>query len=100
MTTHTPGPWKAVRSVYGDKLAVVGPANDGKHTTSDRICNLPKRGGEGEHNLHLVAAAPDLLEALRAMVAANVPGHGVPMTDAMREAYINARAVLAKAEGA
>jgi hypothetical protein len=96
MTKHTPGPWKLVFSAFGNKMAVVGPENDGRITTSDRICNLPHRKrGEGEANGHLIAAAPDLLEALQAMVrSAHESPCGFPGIPLHR-----ALAVIARATG-
>ena len=64
---HTPGPWKVYRNWQG-KLSVA--ADDGRR----RICNTP--GGnnanpdlqaEGLANARLIAAAPDLLDALQAV---------------------------------
>ena len=63
MSTHTPGPW--VASPFGDCayeiVNEVGTAIaevDGAHEDSARI----------EANANLIAAAPELLAALRAMV--------------------------------
>lgn len=83
---HTPMPW-IVR-------------NRGEITTKDKCCIVAQCGSAGDHtddtmdaNAHLIAAAPDLLAALEAMVEpfenfANPP-HPVPM----------ARAAIAKAKG-
>lgn len=68
-TKSTPGPWQVV-SNYRDRLAIVGPNNDGRSISSDRICNLPhRRNGEGVANAALVAASPvaaDLLDEAEA----------------------------------
>jgi hypothetical protein len=66
--THTQGPWKAyfyAKDSYGRIVATVG-ANDG----CNRICEitpiaLPE--SEVEANVRLIAAAPDLLAALKAI---------------------------------
>ncbi len=51
-----------------------------------------------EYVVALLGEHREMREALQGMIAANVPGNGVPMTDAMREAYITARAILAKVQ--
>lgn len=84
--THTPGPWKIARN-YLNRLAIVGPANNGHDTTSDRICNLPhRRDQQGEANAALVASAPDLLKRLEALadeadrVGNTLSRHGIGAT--------------------
>lgn len=95
MSGHTPGPWH------------VGP-----HYKSDvesqhgRICDCGiTRGPNGEANARLIAAAPDLLEALKEMVEwhGGVHGEDCPEDDTCDciGAGINERvnAAIAKAEG-
>jgi hypothetical protein len=57
-SSHTPGPWKA------DGLTV-------ESITHGNIClvNLARPKGPTEANLRLIAAAPDLLAALRKIVS-------------------------------
>lgn len=60
-TNHTPAPWKKIIAQPGTMLEVVSENNE-------YVCSL--LGGE-EHkqaNGRLIAAAPELLEALRAMI--------------------------------
>jgi hypothetical protein len=60
METHTPGPWHVTltRSTYGHMVhgPLMGPRDEGDH-----VCNA-----FGEPNARLIAAAPDLLAALKA----------------------------------
>jgi hypothetical protein len=87
MTAHTPGPWWFA--------ATTGSGFD----SPDGSCYA---AGVGDHEVtlplsksdaRLVAAAPDLLEACKAMVASNM-GHPrgvtVPALDAMRAAILKA----------
>lgn len=55
MTNHTPGPWQVIGStVYGNNLRAVVPMNGA--------------------DARLIAAAPDLLAALKAIAAATAEG--------------------------
>ena len=57
---HTPGPWQVAYDP--GKYIVVGCKERG-------ICIIPNEGGPDEHirkgNAYLIAAAPDMLEALK-----------------------------------
>lgn len=85
---HTPGPWVAseMRVFRGDidgntYIAGTAPADYSGGDTS-----------EAKANARLIAAAPDLLAALEAVIAnghESAPGLG---------AYLNARAAIAKAK--
>ena len=96
---HTPGPWIGAGPSFGDPLprytteiVTEWEDEDGEALS---ICELPfhHHDDENEANARLIAAAPDLLEALKAAepylrhanVAYNV--------------YVQARAAIAKAEG-
>jgi hypothetical protein len=69
MSQPTPGPWRKIEGM-NTALYVVGPKNDGKRTTSDRICRIPRRdNGDGEANARLIAAAPEMLAFIQAFVA-------------------------------
>lgn len=82
MSAHTPGPWKFLDviggcSVYAGRRQVLA-----YHSSPD---------AENKANARLIAAAPDLLDALQAAVASGIIDHdGEP--DA-------ARAAIAKATG-
>lgn len=61
--THTPGPWK----VYDDGELWVGPVD----ADAPVVCDMRPSGEEliyslqDDANAHLIAAAPDLLDALQ-----------------------------------
>jgi hypothetical protein len=91
-TTPTPGPW-FLRT--GDShIVVCGSDGDSiaglARTTPDRI-----DPSEQEANARLIAAAPDMLNQLRA-VERWMSGYGTTTQSAMRE---KVRATIAKAEG-
>jgi hypothetical protein len=90
-TKHTPGPWKVVP--HG-----VEPENpDG----CEFDVTVDTRSPVGMANARLIAAAPELLEALEAAVFALEP-NGTPVTEAEKyraKAATAARAALAKAKG-
>jgi len=86
---HTPGPWSIAGSGYGlDVRCAAG-----------NIVGMTRRFGQNpaevEANARLVAAAPDLLAALREALRFT-PDVGV----AAARAVSNAQAAIAKAEGA
>lgn len=90
MSKHTPGPWKVAkpRKSYRDgnmMYGIVGP-----ECVSDY-----EDWGFTEANARLIAAAPELLEALRNLVEAATHHQA----DA-RAALAKARAAIAKAEAA
>lgn len=81
---HTPGPWEAIGAeVYAPAPATVRPL----------IARCIYGPPDERANAHLIAAAPDLLEALRYIVAWNPDGW-----DGDR-ARAQALAAIAKAEG-
>lgn len=82
MSRHTPGPW----SVGGFGLYVV---EDGE--------KLRVAAVERAEDVALVAAAPEMLEALKAMLSGIGPDGYVP--SAGKTATDRARAAVAKAEG-
>ena len=98
---HTPGPWKLSRTVDGF-LAVAGPRGR-------NVCSV----GADElfpdiiHDARLIAAAPDLLEALKAIKARyeGVFDHpallkqGALNTNAATDMWAIANRAIAKAEG-
>ena len=110
-TKHTPAPW-----VFDNGRQVWKEAEPA--WKSARICKIENGYGlvnqipesEMDANLHLIAAAPDMLAALRRMWAFAselVEAHGMDgddtMTDAQhhewQEAGADASAAIAKAEG-
>ncbi len=67
MTAHTPGPWQVWDAMEGNtaKLHVGIVQQNG----SVRLASLPNMSaiGEDEANARLIAAAPEMLEALEAI---------------------------------
>jgi hypothetical protein len=89
MNTHTPGPWNddAGLGIVRADMLIVATASGPNET--DAVSSIAQR----DANARLIAAAPDLLEALRGM--ADEAYHGVKAQLWMTKA----RAAIAKAEG-
>jgi hypothetical protein len=99
---HTPGPWKAVRGNYGERkdvdtiqagnLKVIEPGGIGGRSLA-----------ECDANVALIAAAPELLAALQAIVqdCREVLAGREPMSMELIHSIANgkARAAIAKATG-
>ena len=96
---HTPGPWRVSVDMRGlGNVPVAGVET----VEGFSIANC---GTHGEANASLIASAPDLLEALQAMLDAddaicNNIGRGVDQAMARIAAIDSARAVIARATGA
>ncbi|MEI6474581.1 MAG: hypothetical protein WCO75_04240 [Planctomycetota bacterium] len=82
--SHTPGPWKLVA---GNHIQ----SEWGQIGRTWMMCN-----GDSVANAHLIAAAPELLEALKSLVDLEDGHVGVFTLDEIMDA---ARAAIAKAEG-
>ncbi len=73
-TQHTPGPWIGAGPSFGDPLPryTTEIVTEWENEDGDviDICELPvaRYDDENEANARLIAAAPDLLEALRTLV--------------------------------
>ncbi len=101
-TQHTPGPWHFTHETDAHrargKFLVVFPVGD-----PVVVCDVNRhRGPASEANARLIAAAPELLEALNDMLDEFRCDTSYPMGDvrhAAVEAIAKARAALAKAEG-
>ena len=91
MRKHMPGPWKMHKTAKGcaiflNKLGYV------------RLAELVWFGDEvTEANGHLIAAAPDLLDAIKVLIVAAQDGH--PGQDSYWAAVRAAESALKKAEG-
>lgn len=98
MSAHTPGPWAAhfeeAYFVTGPDLGRVAMMMNlkGAHGLAGR-----RSGAESAANCRLIAAAPDLLSALRDLeaMAERYRQPGAPIPDAQKKA----RAAIAKAVG-
>ena len=64
---HTPGPWEVHPTTLHPAVRSVGTAN----AAPRRICTAESMNGSpvDEHNARLIAAAPELLEALQKMLS-------------------------------
>jgi hypothetical protein len=93
MSEHTPGPWVTDDIQEGDKYRYV-LASENEEVIA-RIMLLSPWGLiiTAEANARLIAAAPDLLEALKAFANEIVPNNP---NDPL---WVNARAAIAKATG-
>ena len=86
MTAHTPGPWRV-----GDAGATVfGPANG--NPAPETIARMAPRK-QYKANARLIAAAPELLEALRSIA------ESYPTTEEGETLAAIARAAIAAATG-
>ncbi len=98
--THTPGPWH--RDDGADKEYGVGyMICDGPHIIA-KIAGMGYPLGKGGHptsdaNARLIAAAPDLLAALDALIGLRDKPHGFHDLEWYEPAFDQARAAIAKA---
>ena len=86
-SSHSPGPWAVGDRLKDGAVVVAGPPGSGFECV---VAN--PRGYEGRvvANARLVAAAPDLLAALKAVIA---------VADRKTDEFDLARAAIAKGEG-
>lgn len=109
---HTPGPWTADRMLIPPRakdrrcgFVVNGPDDNGDPPFAIRICDLRVPRGidgfaEGQANASLIAAAPDLLEACRQLIAMfDGEDECTEILDALGGPSSPIRAAIAKAEG-
>ena len=74
MTKHTPGPWTAVKVTTHVELGFSKPPShyqiiaEKTEIGATLVCELRPYGKDNDPNARLIAAAPDLLAALQAMV--------------------------------
>ena len=94
MAEHTPGPWSALRCEHGWHI---GPQPAGVCSISDNSGG--ERRDQQEANARLIAAAPEMLEALRAIIYASDKCQGHRNCDHNMTGWTLGRAVLAKVEG-
>jgi len=102
---HTPGPWvvpdqtwrRSLTVEVGGKELVQCPGSGGAMSYTETICTLNwSRTPEWDANARLIAAAPDLLEALEALVEQDFGAKG--WNDTCERAALHARAAIAKAK--
>lgn len=99
MGAHTPGPWfVAVYSSGEFKGHAVDVYADEGDDGETEVCIIPQWIGavdEQDANARLIAAAPDLLDALKGLFLDDAAKH----PDAFPEAFAAARDAIARAEG-
>lgn len=98
--SHTPGPWIIQDGDIWDMLPSDEPGIPLFRMPGNRSWGRRLSGDEYSANVMLAASAPDLLEALRAMVTLTETDDefNAPGTDAYTTLHV-ARAAIAKAEG-
>jgi hypothetical protein len=89
MSKGTPGPWFATTR-RGSWDWLVASEADPNIEVCQMFHDATEENEIGEANAHLVAAAPDLLAALKGVVA---------IADRKTDEFDRARAAIAKAEG-
>ena len=100
---HTQGPWVAVNNGNYWEITPSIRADNDPFTIGDVCASEPSnpRGGLQEANARLIAAAPDLLEALKALLSDDMNGMNERDIAAIERDRIYGRCLsaLAKAEG-
>lgn len=92
---HTPGPWlvDAIGNVWADRDTKIC---DMREQPKQAECYRKKSDAEHEANARLIAAAPELLEALETLSTEEWRDDDDPV---LRAARVKARAAIAKAKG-
>lgn len=96
MNSHTPGPWRVVFkgggwSIKSAKPSALRSTSKAQQTIAQANWLLTQgRWSETEADANLLAAAPDLLDALRAYM--------FPAGDTAEELFAQGKAAVAKAE--
>ncbi len=107
MAGHTPGPW-IVSPLNGRDVGPVRAFHfEGTDVQQLQSVAIVRERAESDANARLIAAAPELLEAIRKLAneasgfwaMANPDTHGHTNLTVLRERIDNAYAVIAKAEG-
>ncbi len=101
MSAHTPGPWQL--TVGAGATEIRGTLDPEQHggVTSPRVCRVLRADLNANANARLIAAAPDLLDALQDLFDADM--EHCMMGDGKQdqiEAIAKARAAVANATGA
>ena len=92
---HTPGPWKSRTGFDSDMREIYAPnPKIKKPFMPTQLADVRADCKEGKANARLIAAAPDLLEALKFLVRCSAP-----MTGQQEQCWISIRSALAKATG-
>jgi len=97
MSAHTPLPWKAHHAFFfgHDSFQITGTNGD----SSPFLCRLTDDTPNFEANARLIAAAPDLLAALKRLSLCVAGMDQFSLDEDFEAARDQARAALAKAKG-
>ena len=96
MSAHTPGPWSAEPTDTDGHVLVV----DEQDVSVCRVYQQPHDTWQAADTAALIAAAPDLLAALRSADAWVAQYHGTPGHDAAAQSMSRViRAAIARATG-
>ena len=104
MSGHTPGPWR-VGNAYTSRSVGNAYSSRSAYAVAAEFPGGHVAFVESKENAALIAAAPELLEALRPFAAIEECGVGVQVGDHAEEVcaecsqVMRARAAIAKAEG-
>ena len=96
---HTPGPWLTDRrKAHTGQIATIHHClnNDWIEIWTDKWAETGLGEGEQEANARLIAAAPELLDALQCLVDL-MPDPELDIDAVQREQVIKAKAAIAKA---
>ena len=95
--SHTPGPWVAVEQ-FDENNESLGILIE---SSVDEIVRIRDLSLEAYANARLIASAPDLLAALRALMSLDVKGHALAdrlqFSDSGRAMLDQCRAAIARA---
>jgi hypothetical protein len=99
-TKHTPGPWEAVKPLWPDPYRVRHIVDADRHLIARvDFANAHQSENEAIANARLIAAAPDLLAALKDILEAGSMQHVRADLDSA-DIWERARGAIVKAEGA
>jgi hypothetical protein len=93
-TQHTPGPWQVKTYAYRSHI-VADVREEGGIENWEGVASIDESDGQGTANASLIAAAPELLAALNAMLT----HMGMDEDSWNRPTFEQARAAVAKAKG-
>lgn len=99
MSAHTPGPWELDEGDDGDNFTIRADGEFVTRLTKSRYTD-DRRDPEAYANAALIAAAPDLLAALKALADEYGPNAGrMAIGSPRRELWRAAGAAITRAEG-
>lgn len=102
MAEHTPGPWEIGPECNGDKPEdAIGVLGSDDYIVADVWRDVEELAIRADANARLIAAAPELLEALKAVIGAlRQEAPGTPLNNRRFDSLgAQANAAIAKAEG-